>query len=331
MKVAIRADGSNEMGYGHLTRSNAIATELLDQGESVTYLSKNPDAVASVCGDQIDVRLLETGTQEEVASKLRAIDADVAYMDLPEAPFELQRTIRSVCPFGVFLGNARHHLCCDMLVNGHLFAEEEEYQWSGHEPIWCLGPDYLPLRQPFPEMATRKKDCNKSLKRGLILMGGTDPHNITPAAMNAFDPLDLEITVIVGPGNENWSDIVRKKESLGNQFSVERDPDDLPEQMFNADIAVSGFGTTIYELMATRTPFIGVARTTLEEETANRVTDYVDVDYFTKDFGKSKLTSSLVKMQRNSKRRTQLQDQYEKLIDGKGPKRIARKLRSLVQ
>ncbi len=329
MKIAIRADGSNEMGYGHLTRSNSIATILLDEGHSVTYLSKNPDVVSSVCADQIEVLSLNHETQCEVASKLRAIDVDVAFIDLPEAPFELQRAIRNVCPLAVFLGSARHRLCCDMLVNGHLFAEEEEYEWSGEEPIWCLGPDYLPLRAPFPEMATRKKHCTEVPESGLILMGGTDPHNITPVVMDAFPQSDMKITVIVGPGNENESDIKQKKESLSGNFQIQRDPDDLAEQMFNADIAVSGFGTTTYELMTTRTPFIGIARTPSEQRTANRVAEYVSVDYFEKDFNKNELTTALLDLQHDSQRRMQLQDQYEGFIDGKGPKRIAQKLRSL--
>jgi len=330
MKVAIRADGSNEMGYGHLTRSNSIATALLDEGDSVAYLSKNPDVVSSICTDQVEVFSLDRGTPDEVASKLRAIDADVVFMDLPEAPFELQRAIRNVCPLAVFLGSARHRLCCDMLVNGHLFAEEEEYEWSGEEPIWCLGPDYLPLRPPFPEMATREKDRGGTPERGLILMGGTDPHNITPAVMEAFHPSDIQVTVIVGPGNENGSDIKQKRESLGSDFQIQRDPDDLAELMFNADIAVSGFGTTTYELMAARTPFIGVARTPSEQRTANRVAKYVSVDYFEKDFDEEQLTTSLVDLQHDSEKRAQLKDQYEEYIDGKGPKRITRRLRALV-
>ncbi|MCY4732129.1 hypothetical protein KY092_16330 [Natronomonas gomsonensis] len=329
MEIAIRADGSNKIGYGHLTRSNAIATELLDFGESVTYLSKNPDSVVSVCADQVDICPLECGTPDEVASKLRIIDADVAYIDLPEAPFKLQRAIRDVCPLGVFLGSARNRLCCDMLVNGHLFAKEEEYEWT-EEPIWCLGPDYLPLRQPFPEIATRRKDCNETPERGLILMGGTDPHNITPAAMDAFNPINIQVTVILGPGNENGSSIKQKKESLSSDFLIKRDPDDLAERMFNADIAVSGFGTTTYELMATRTPFIGVTRTSSEQKTANRVADYVSVDYFGKDFGMKKLTDTLVDLQHDPQKRVQLQEQYEEFIDGKGPERITKKLRSLV-
>lgn len=330
MNVVIRADGSTKMGYGHLTRSNSIATALLDQGKSVTYLSKTPDAVTAVCTDQVEIVRLSSGTPEEVSRKLHDIGADVAYIDLPDTPFELQRAMRTVCPLGIFLGSARHRLCCDLLVNGHFFAEEEQYEWGGTEPIWCLGPDYLPLRQPFPKMTTRETDCSEPPEQGIILMGGTDPHNITPRVMNAFQPLEIPVTVIVGPGNKNEPEILDRKDTLGDNFSIDRNPDDLAERMFEADIAVSGFGTTTYELMATRTPFIGVTRTPSEQQTADRVSDYVAVDYAAEDFDQTTLTSKLMDLHDDAQKRAELQHQFEETIDGNGTERIAEKLRSLI-
>jgi spore coat polysaccharide biosynthesis predicted glycosyltransferase SpsG len=331
MKVFVRADGGTEMGYGHLYRSNAVAKALLDSGCSVTYLTETPDTVSLVCSQRVEVFALETSTQEKLLSVLPDLNPDAVYIDLPEAPHSIQRSIRKICPLGVFLGTARHKLCCDLLVNGHLYAEREDYQWESKEPVWCIGPDYLPLREPFPELAAREQKYSRSPQSALVLMGGSDPHNLTPKVMVAFEDSNLSVTVVVGPGNENKSEINRTTSSVSCDFTIVRAPDDLPERMFAADIAVSGFGTTAYELMATRTPFIGIARTPLEQETARKVSDYVDIPTFESNASVSEIKAVRKSLQESHRRRTNFSNRFEALIDGNGAERIARELQSLVR
>lgn len=329
MNVVVRADGGAEMGYGHLYRSNAVAKALLDSGCSVTYLTETPDTVSLVCSQRIDVIAMES--TEKMLSVLRNLNPDAVYIDLPEAPHSLQQNIRKICPLGVFLGTARHKLCCDLLVNGHLYAEREVYQWESKEPVWCIGSDYLPLREPFPELAAREQKYSGFPQSALVLMGGSDPHNLTPKVMAAFEGSDLSVTVVVGPGNENKSEIDRTASSVNCEFTVVRDPDDLPECMFATDIAVSGFGTTVYELMATRTPFIGIARTQLERETARKVSDYVDIPTFESSVSGRQVKVARKRLQGSHRRRMNLSNRFESLIDGNGAERIARELQSLVR
>lgn len=329
MNVVVRADGSIDLGYGHLYRSNTIATALLDIGVSVIYLTKTPQETKSVCSERAEIVSIGKSSRETLSAKLSELAPDAVLVDLPDAPISLQQDIREIAPLALVLGSARHDLYCDILINGHLFAGEEEYTWCGDEPTWCLGPKYHPLREPFPEIASRSKDCSKNPNQGLILMGGTDPQNLTPIVMEAFAPLGLDVTVIVGPGNTNEPDIKRKANDLNAAFEIVRDPDDLPERMFNADIAVSGFGTTVYELMATRTPFVGIARTDLEQFGATRTKSYVDLDTFTEDVSVNRLEASLRNLKQSPETRVRLQQRFEELIDGEGAKRIARKIKQL--
>jgi len=332
MHVAIRADGSSEMGYGHLFRSNSVATALIKKGSSVTYLTQTPDQSASVCNDEVEIVPLKDGEPDTVASKLAEINADATFVDLPGAPFDLQQAIQTVSPLAVYLGSAREKLFCDILINGHLFAEGESYEWIGSEPMWCLGAKYLPLREPFPEIATQEKACKKEPEGGLVLMGGSDPHNITPKVMRAFDPLDIEVSVIVGPGNIHHREIVQAATELDPNFEVVQNPDDLPERMFEADIAVSGFGTTVYELMASKTPFVGIARNELEHEGATKIVQSTDINipFFEKNVQQAQLTSTLIELQNNNVRRAKLQSNFQNLINGQGAGQIAKKIQQVV-
>jgi len=324
MHVAIRADGNTEMGYGHLFRSNTVARALYDSGTTVSYLTETPEPTSSVCIDQAEI--IGIDGQDELLSTVRELSPGAIFVDLPDAPVELQEPLRDETLLAVFLGSARHTLACDILVNGHLFAEDEEYDWIGEKPTWCLGPDYLPLRQPFPSLASRSKKCSREPKQGITLMGGSDPHNLTPTAMAAFEGLDMDVTVVVGPGNKNIEAIKRTQDTLNGSYDIQRDPDDLPERMFEANVAISGFGTTAYELMATKTPFVGVTRNDLERETADKMSKYIDVPYLDRSDADTRLTRAFQALASDYKARMSLQKRFADLVDGKGSKRIAREI-----
>ncbi|WP_144905918.1 PseG/SpsG family protein [Halobellus captivus] len=326
MRVAIRADGNTKMGYGHLFRSNTVARALHESGFSVSYLTETPEPASSVCIDQAEI--IEMDGRDELLSTVRELSPDAIFLDLPDAPVKLQRTLREEALLAVFLGSARNTLACDILVNGHFFAKDEEYKWVDEEPIWCLGPDYLPLRQPFPSLASRSKKCPQELERGIILMGGSDPHNLTPAAMNAFEGLGVKVTVVVGPGNENIKAINHTRDTLGGSYDIQRNPDDLPIQMFNADVAISGFGTTAYELIATKTPFVGVTRNNLERETADKISKHVGVPYLNRSDSCTRLRINLQALVSDHGTRVSLRDRFAELVDGKGSKRIAREIKA---
>lgn len=324
MDAAIRADGNSKIGYGHLFRSNTVARALQESGTSVSYLTKTPNSASTICIDQAEIVSIDD--RDELFSAVRELSPDAMFVDLPDAPVELQRSLRDETLLTMFLGSARHLLACDILINGHLFAENEAYDWTGEEPTWCLGPDYLPLRQPFPSLASRSKQCSRKPKRGIILMGGSDPHNLTPTAMAAFEGLDIDVTVIVGPGNKNIEAIKRTRDTLHGSYDIQRDPDDLPERMFEADVAISGYGTTAYELMATKTPFIGVARNNIEREGAEKISKHVNISYCNISDADLRLASEIHTLVSDYGARMSLQSRFAGLIDGKGSKRIARKI-----
>ena len=60
----IRADGSNKIGLGHLTRQIDIANELKKLNYNVIFLSKNyPEAIFLLKENQFEILKLTTGNQ----------------------------------------------------------------------------------------------------------------------------------------------------------------------------------------------------------------------------------------------------------------------------
>jgi spore coat polysaccharide biosynthesis predicted glycosyltransferase SpsG len=89
-------------------------------------------------------------------------------------------------------------------------------------------------------------------------MGGSDIENRTPTVIRSFDGFDLHVDAIVGPGfsEQQEHEVHIAAESTAVSASVTRNPDDLAERMFQADIAVSTASSTTYELLALGTPIV---------------------------------------------------------------------------
>jgi len=104
-------------------------------------------------------------------------------------------------------------------------------------------------------------------------MGGSDVRNTTPQIVRAFDGTDLRVDVVVGPGFENRAAIDHAVVETTGEFDVIRNPPDLSKRMFNADLAVSATGDTIYELLALGTPTIGLPQADNQKPVADALGD----------------------------------------------------------
>lgn len=326
MRVAIRADGGPQIGIGHLTRSGVLAQKCLEEGHEVTYLTTTTETVADVCPSGIEIRELNNQKSTgDVISWIETEDIETVVSDCYEVDTKTQKAISSVANcFTVIQVDDRHELCCDILVNGHLFGPEIDYQWHGTEPIWCTGTDYLLLQQKFRVLANQSHKWRVEPEKALITMGGSDVRNITPVAIRAFDDIDIEVDIIIGPGFDNRNEITEAMCETDCQFDFVEDPGDLPERMVDADFAVSGFGTTVYELIVAGTPFVGIPVVENQRRTARAFESRKLAEVANTE---ADLQRNVHKLYEKTELRQNLLSKYESLIDGNGVERIFDRIR----
>jgi UDP-2,4-diacetamido-2,4,6-trideoxy-beta-L-altropyranose hydrolase len=255
MDIAILAHGGPDIGYGHLVRTSALATEFLSHDWTVTYLSRTPDAAADIAPDGAGIRTVEN--MKDVLSLGVTDDLDVLLVDTYEVDTDDQQRARASVPQCVLVSDEAETVCCDVLVNGNVYAPNLDYDWIGEEPEWCLGTDHLLMRESFQERAARDPPWRDPPERALVIMGGSDINNQTPDVMEAFAGYDVDVDVVIGPGFTNRERIETVARETDASFDLIETPEDLPDRMFAADFAVTATGSTVYELLATQTPIIG--------------------------------------------------------------------------
>jgi UDP-2,4-diacetamido-2,4,6-trideoxy-beta-L-altropyranose hydrolase len=321
MNIGIRADGGPSRGYGHLIRTSAIATECLRQDDNIIYFTVTPDSAKDTLPDSITVEKLDSvDDPKEVIKKFEYNNIDSLFIDLFEADTEYQRALsQSNSQIIVRQNYLNHPVCCDALVYGDLHAPTLDYEWIGSKPEFLLGPDYVLLREQFREVAHKKANWRENPSRALITMGGSDVSNTTPDAMEAFDDFDGAVDVVIGPGFTNIEEIEQTAESIPTRFNLLRSPDNMAELMQQADVAVSAVGGTVFELLATRTPFVGIPQVENQMERAEALRENKLGRIVTDD---NTLNSKIEEFLENNENRRTIFERMTGVVDGNGAKRI---------
>jgi spore coat polysaccharide biosynthesis predicted glycosyltransferase SpsG len=106
-------------------------------------------------------------------------------------------------------------------------------------------------------------------------MGGSDIKGTTPGVMDAFESVDTEVSVdvIVGPGFQNLDSIRQVAKETETRFTLYEDPENFPEIISRADLAVSAAGSTTYELLAVGTPTIAIPQADNQEPIARALAE----------------------------------------------------------
>lgn len=258
MHIAIRADGGQSIGYGHLMRTSALANQLLDRGVRVTYATTTPENVRDICPTDIEIISLQSRADPKELLGRLGHDVNGVVIDSYLADVGYQCSIRNKVPLLVISDDAQRDVCGDIVVNGNLYAQDLDYDYHGEEPIWCLGPEYLLLRQSIVKHSAKPLKWRATPERALITMGGSDTTNVTPEVLRAFDGYSISVDTIVGPGftEEQEQEIKRVASTISVRDEVVRNPPNLAERMYRADFAVCTASTTTYELLALGTPII---------------------------------------------------------------------------
>ncbi len=139
----------------------------------------------------------------------------------------------------------------NLVLDQNLGTEDAYYSHRAPYSRLLLGTAYIVLRRPFRVWKGHRVNAPRSAHHVLITFGGIDKHNVTLVAVKALRRIStgsVEARIVVGSGNPQADAVQSLVQSLGHQFQVERDPEDMAELMAWADLAVAAAGTTAWEL-----------------------------------------------------------------------------------
>ncbi len=268
MRVVFRADASNLIGAGHVSRCLALADELAGHGASVEFLCRDLPGHGgmSLARSGHGVHWLppvpETGdaaggAQEEDARACAGLldgnaPADWLIVDHYGLDSHWERAMAPHARHLMViddLANRDHD--CDLLLD-HNFVAGYEQRYAARVPSRCrllLGPRHALFRPEFDAVRGHRTPALPPPWRLLVSFGGSDPTGETEKTLHGLMRLarpDLAIDVIVGEQNPRREAIRALAAGLPGAV-VHVQPGNMAEIVAAAHLAIGACGVSALE------------------------------------------------------------------------------------
>lgn len=338
--LLIRADASPVTGTGHLMRCLALAQAWQDLGGAARFLvgAGVPAAVARLReeGFPAEELTLAPGGKEDVERTLAAASAAGAgwvVLDGYSFGTGFQDAVKKAGFKLLALDDFAHasHVIADFVLNQNLGAGEELYATRDPSTRLLLGPRYALLRREFAAWSNRRGDVRESARNILVTLGGVDAGNVMLRVAGALGPLPAEtrVAIVAGGDHAHRRELAALCRREGPRFHLRRPARGMPALMAWADLAVSGGGSTCWELAFLGVPALSV---TLAEN-QRRVAAALAEAGATRALGwhealdARSLRAAVFELARDPAARRQMSRRGRELVDGRGAMRVAALLR----
>ncbi|HAJ27438.1 MAG TPA: UDP-2,4-diacetamido-2,4,6-trideoxy-beta-L-altropyranose hydrolase [Syntrophus sp. (in: bacteria)] len=259
MRLYIRADADGKIGTGHIMRCIALAQAWKDHGGEVTFISHCE-------GEALRERISKEGFQFIAVNAPHPHSDDLSttlgylkchspiWLVLDGYHFtpEYQKAIRDEGIRLLVIDDMNHlsYYHADILLNQNINAPDLKYHCD-EDTTLLFGTRYVLLRREFLKYQDFKRQITVQARNILVTLGGADPENVTLKVIEALkllDEPDISVRIIIGPANSHQESLRKALPTTLFDTELLVNPPNMPELMAWADMAVSGGGSTCWEL-----------------------------------------------------------------------------------
>lgn len=324
-KVVIFTEGDLVTGMGHISRCAALAAACEERGLAVQLvINTNHYFTKVIAQDQPHLDYLRfdwMSDQNKLTAKIS--QTDIVVIDSYHAPKNLYQLVSDRARLAVYYDDyQRLDYPPGVIINP---ATNQDVSYGpGHHLL--LGPAYVSLRREF--WSTPNKIINKQIRTVLVTMGESPQSQLSALLLNLIQQTLPTTTHLVLVGKQKAASFLGNKPQVYGHVSAIR----MRDLMNKADIAITGGGQTLLEVISTGTPTLAIQLIDNQHFNLKMLTKHgcVEVVYrLTKPGLVQEIKTKLLYL-RSAAVRRQLSASCRKTIDGQGARRIVRQLLDLV-
>ena len=279
-KVYFRADGNNQIGFGHVIRSLALADMIKSQFECIfvtRFVNKYIiHEIEKSCAGYIK---LQENNNKHFNEFLNILNKeDIVVLDNYFFSTDYQKQIKSIeCKLICIDDMHDKHYLADVVINHGPGLHNEQFSVEDYTKL-CIGLDYALLRKPFLNVVQHKRT---ELKRCIICMGGADKYNITYKILKLLEMnLNIEaVDIIIGSSFlfrtelENRINCSKKEVKLHSGLSS----NEMLNRMQLADFGIFPASSISLEAISVGLPFMVGYYVENQKELYNNLTNVYNV------------------------------------------------------
>ena len=274
-KILIRADGGKNIGLGHIMRMLVLAKELRKSCK-IVFLCKNNESNKYISGinkikeNEFCVRTIrESRSVEDIIQIQKEEGADLLITDSYDVNEEYFDLMKKYFYKTAYIDDV--NICrinADIIINQNINAIDYKYNtYPNKDTKIFLGTEYLLLREEFRHF--EKRHLNKEVKNIILTVGGMDDRYLTLKIIKSISEFDVNIHVIIGNAFEkSLVDKILETKTDKARIILYKNAV-MSDVMKKCDLAISGCGTTLYELGAMKVPIVGIVIADNQEKIAN--------------------------------------------------------------
>jgi UDP-2,4-diacetamido-2,4,6-trideoxy-beta-L-altropyranose hydrolase len=254
--IILRADGNGEIGYGHLSRLNALAN-IIGEEFKVIFLTRH-DSNISLIESNIEIAIIpkevDLINESDWIYKNFSPNNNFIVADGYQFSSSYQKKIKNLGYRLMFIDDLmKFHMHADYVINHAIGLKESQY--SGEKYVkYFLGSEYALLRNSFIERSKLTKEKVLKFETAFVCFGGTNSSKITMSAVNSLLNFKnfKKIYVVVGKSFTDISQIEFLKENVRTELFVDIGEKVISKIMSYSDFAIVPSSTISYELASSR-------------------------------------------------------------------------------
>lgn len=328
MNIAIRADGGQNIGMGHIMRSLVLAKELAKTNEvfyvcrvSEFSLNKYKAGIDMVKSKGFKVVTIDENNFIEELCKINADCLITDSYDVNEEYFHITKKFFKLT--GYIDDMNLYYFNVDFIINQNIGAEEYLYNVNKDTKL-LLGTNYTMMREEYRDI--QEKVINKESLDIMITVGGSDDKGITNTICDYVKDLKFKFQIIIGPGfkEENINKLI-ERENLKSNIKLYFNAN-MIEVMNKCDMAISACGSTLYELAACGIPTLGIVIADNQKQIADELhkVGFIENLGFYNELDREVLAETIFELCKNTKKRSEMSKKGISIVDGKGAERIVK-------
>ncbi len=318
--ILFNVSGNQEIGLGHVYNCLTLANQILNHRVIFLVDKKSELAFSKIAESNFEVYRQQVDVLEDDVIKLKPFLVINDRLDTSRESIERLKENNILVANIEDLGEGAHY--ADLVINA-IYPEKEA------RPLHYFGPDYFCAREEF--LLHKEKEIETLVNSVLLSFGGVDPCNLTLKVLQAIHAFCLQanvkIKVVLGLGYKNIDSL---KPFSG--LEIHRNVQSISDFMYEADIAFSSAGRTIYELALIGTPSIILAQNEREMSHffASENNGFLHLG-LGKDVSEDKILTAFKELYNSSSKRMDMNKKMKKHNIRTGRERVIKLIKDLIE